>query len=572
MLKEHQGYEGNIYIDYPVAVMREFPERNALTDLTANRTFTYGELDKLTNQMDNKLRADGLKKDDVVMACLYNTWQFVVAQYGAWKTPCIFSPINFRLAPGEIAIHIEDSRPKVFIWDSSLDGTIKTALGISKHKPAVLLVVGESAVAGALKFEDYYKNSSPEDPDIEDRVREVLDPFADEILRHYTSGTTGRPKGTIESSLSLMMMDLLIIAGDNYSGNDRVMNVTPWFHQGGLVAISCVYVTGGHMFGFPLMNFNPAYTLDMVEKYKITVLWGSPVTFDEIVKEQQNKPRDISSVRLIHTMGSPFSKEQYNLWVKVLTPNIINGYGTTETRCDLALRSDIHPMLEKAGSAGRTPPFCQLRVVKIDPDRIVEPKEVVPRDGVSEGQIIMKSAGQFRGYFNLPELTAEKVYKGWFYCGDIGTWDKDGFVTIHGRTDDVIQSGAEKVYPVPVEECLMKHSKILDVFVVPLPHERWGEAVAAYVYPKPGEKITIEELDTHCMADQYLANYTRPRFYQILENEKPPYTATGKKIHYVLHNRAKTEPEKFIAIPSEKKKKVGNSSIPLTNDKMASAA
>lgn len=551
MLEAHQGYEGNIYIDYYIATMREFPEREAVTCLTTGRTLTYGELDEITNKLDYRFREEGLKKDDVVMVCLFNTWQFPVLMIGSWKTPCIFSPINFRLAPGEIAVHLEDSKPKVFAWDSLLDETVKKALAISKHRPQTLLATGESTVEGAVRFEDYYREAPGEDEEIEDRIREILDPIQDEILRHYTSGTTGLPKGTVETSLALMHMDWSIIATDNINLRDKATNVTPWFHQGGIILPTTVLISGGHLFGFPLTRFDPDAALDYIEKYKLTVVWGAPATFNAMAAAQRKKPRDLGSLRLIHTMGSPTSREEFLEWQEVLCKNIFNTYGTTETRQDLILRSDIHPVLEKAGSAGRPVPFCQVRVVKIRPGERVEPNELVKKDGIEEGQVITKSPHQLLRYYNRPELTAKSLYKGWFYSGDVATWDKDGFITIKGRTDDMIQSGAEKVYPVPVEECLMRHPKVKDAFVVPLPHKKWGQAVAAYVVPKEGEKLTVEELDKHCLEDPYLANYTRPRYYQIIEGELP-YTATGKKMHYVMADKAKEEPEKFIPIPSER--------------------
>ena len=551
MLEKHKGYEGSIYIDYYVATMREFPEKSAITCLTTGRTLTYGELDKITNQMDHKFRADGLKKDDVVMACLFNTWQFPVLMIGCWKTPCIFSPVNFRLASGEIAIHLEDSRPKVFIWDFLLDQTIKKALELSKHHPQILISTGETSVAGAYRFEDYYANAPDEDVDIEDRIREILDPIQDEILRHYTSGTTGLPKGTIETSLALLQMDWSIIATDNINWNDKTMNITPWFHQGGIVLPTTVLISGGHLFGFPLTRFDPDTGLDFIEKYRLTVVWGAPATFNALAAAQRKKSRDLGSLRLIHTMGAPFSKEEFIEWQEVLCQTIFNTYGTTETRQDLILRSDIHPMAEKAGSAGRPVPFCQVRVIKVRPGERVEPDELAAKDGVEEGQVISKSPHQFLGYYNRPELNEKRLYKGWFYSGDVATWDQDGFIIIKGRTDDMIQSGAEKVYPVPVEECLLRHPKVKDVFVVALPHQKWGQAVAAYVVPQEGETLTVEELDKHCQDDPYLANYTRPRYYQIV-SEQLPYTATGKKMHYVIADKAKQEADKFVPIPSER--------------------
>jgi Acyl-CoA synthetases (AMP-forming)/AMP-acid ligases II len=551
MLPEHKGYEGNIYVDYYVATMREFPKRQAITCLTENRTFTYGEFDKITNQLDHRFRQAGLKKDDVVMVCLFNTWQFPMLLLGAWKTPCIFSPINFRLAPGEIAIIIDDSKPKVFVWDSVVDELIKRALELSKHNPPVLLCTGNSTVEGAINLEDYYKDAPDEDQDIEDRVREILDPFQDEILRHYTSGTTGLPKGTVQSCLVTMQMDWALFNITRVDWYDKGMGITPWFHQGGLLLVTMILLAGGHLFCFPLTRFDPDVALDYVERYKLTTLFGAPPPFDALAAAQQKKTRDLSSLRLVFTMGAPFSREEYQAWSQSLCKTIVSAGGTTETRGDYALSSYLHPMESKAGFSGRRPLFCQLRVIKARPGERVEPNETAPRDGKTEGELISKSSHQFLHYYNRPDDDAKHLYKGWFYSGDVATWDEEGFITIKGRTDDMIQSGAEKVYPVPVEECLMRHPKVQDVFVIPLPHERWGQAVAAYVLPKEGETLTVEELDKHCREDPFLADYTRPRYYQIV-GEQFPYTPTGKKMHYILADKAKEEIDKFIPIPSQR--------------------
>lgn len=553
MRDEHKGYEGNNYIDYYLSVMREFPEKEAVTCLTRNRTLTYGELDRVSNQMDNQFRTAGLKKNDVIMVCLFNTWEFPALMIASWKTPCIFSPVNFRLAPGEIAIHLQDSRPKVFVWDSSLDDSIKKALDLSDYRPPILLSTGESKIEGAKKLIEYYSYCSDKDPDCGERVMKILDPFDDEILRLYTSGTTGTPKGTIESGAALMHMDWSIIAMDDINWVDRGMNITPWFHQGGIILPTTILLSGGHLFGFPLMKFDPDICLDYIEKYKLTILWGAPVTFNAMAAAQQKRPRDLSSVRFIQAMGSTFSMEEYLNWQNTLCNRIYNGYGTTETRMDLYFRSDIHPV-EKVGTTGRPAHFCQVRVVKIIPGMQVEPTAVVEKDGQTKGQVISKSSHQCLGYYNRPELEKRKLYKGWFYSGDIGTWDKDGFITITGRADDMIQSGAENIYPAPVEESLLRHPKVKDAFVVPMPHHKWGQAVAAYVVPKDGESLTIPELDEHCINDPYLASYTRPRYYQIV-SEQLPYTATGKKLHYKMSQRARSEVEKFIPIPSERHKK-----------------
>ncbi|MGV8058020.1 MAG: class I adenylate-forming enzyme family protein [Smithellaceae bacterium] len=551
MTSDYKHYAGNLVIGQYLDAMIVLSKRKAVTCLTYNREITYGELDKLTNQLDYKFRELKMQKNDVVMTCLLNTWHVPVTLLAAWKTPCIYSPINFRLAGGELAVHIEDSEPKVFVWDAAFDPAIKMALEMSKHKPKVLLCTKESIVPGAISFESYFKDAPAEDPECDERVHKILDPFTDEIIRFYTSGTTGRPKGTMISSDIYMHMDVCPLAIMEINWQDRVTNLTPWFHQGGMPAVTGALQLGGHVFGVPLAPFNPDTFLDMIEREKITLIMGAPVTLNALANAQKKKPRDISCLRWIQTVGAPFSREEYVLWRDNLGPHICNFYGTTETRQITDLNSRYHDLEKYAGTLGRAQKFTRARVIQVRPGERVDPSELAPRDGKTPGEIITQSPSVFLGYHNRPEETASHLYKGWFYTGDMATWDEDGFITIAGRTDDMIKSGAEKVYPVPVEEALMRNPKVQDVFVVPMPHERWGQAVAAYVLPKPGETLTVKELDDHCINDPNLANYMRPRFYQIV-TEAMPYTATGKKMHYVMNNRAKEEVSKFIPIPSEK--------------------
>ncbi len=549
---EHRGYEGQIYLPYLLEVMLLHPGRQAVTCLTSGRRLTYNELDRVSNQFEHRLRQENIGKSDVVMACLLNTWQFPVAMVAAWKTPAIFSPINFRLAPGDIARHIDDSEPRVLIWDSAVDAVMAKALELARHRPEVLLVTDTSKVAAAQALESYLRGAPDQDHEIEERLYSMLDPFEDEILRHYTSGTTGLPKGTIETSATLMQMDWSVISTDGLTWKDRMMNVTPWFHQGGIIGPTAILALGAEIFGFPLGNFNAGAALDLIVQYGLTTVWGAPMNFDAIATVQKEHPRDLRTLRTLHTMGSPFSREQYEHWSEAFQVTIINTYGTTETRMDLNLLSSVDSMADKAGSAGLPAPFERVRLIAIRPDgKRVEPNEMVPQDGVTEGQLVVQSSHQFLGYFNRPELNRDRLYKGWFYSGDVGTWDSDGYVTIKGRTDDMIQSGAEKVYPVPVEQALLRHPKVADCMVIGIPNTKWGQAVAAYVVPEEGSTVTIEELDDFCRADVYLADYTRPRYYRITD-ERLPYTATGKKMHYTLRKRAEEGIDQFEPIPSER--------------------
>jgi len=538
-----------MYLEQYLGTFENFAEKKALTCLATGKTFTYGELDRVTNQLSHQFRRDGFKKGDVVMVCLYNTFYLPVAMLGAWKNLQIFSPINFRLSPGEIKVHLEDSEPKVFIYDSDLDETIEKALQLSTYKPEIILSTQKSSIKSAIAFDDYIEKASGDDPDVMNRIKEI-DFLHDEIERLYTSGTTGLPKGVKFSSHSLLNIAIKTAYNNNYTSKDRLMNLTPWFHQGGLcTAVQPGFLVGGHVFG--LKKFDPDEALDYVERHRITFLAGAPATFNAMAVAQKKRKRDLSSLRLIHSMGSPASSREFLLWQDIFTKHVVNSYGTTETASTLCLRSDIHPIEEKAGSAGRPFIFVQVRVIKLDEEnRKAEPTELVEKNGREIGQIITKTPGMFFGYHKRPEEEEKKLYKGWFYTGDTANWDEDGFITVQGRTDDMFVSGGENIFPQPIEEVLERHPKVKESLVIGMIDEKWGRVTAAYIVPNHSLPTT-EELDQHCLEAPDLANYKRPRYYQFVD--ELPYTPTGKKLRYKMREQADRERERFIPISSERR-------------------
>jgi acyl-CoA synthetase (AMP-forming)/AMP-acid ligase II len=169
---------------------------------------------------------------------------------------------------------------------------------------------------------------------------------------------------------------------------------------------------------------------------------------------------------------------------------------------------------------------------------------MVAQDGTESGEVIMRSPKSGFQYVNLPEVQEEKFHDGWLYPGDIATWDEDGFVTILGRKDDMIISGGENIHPVQVEERIARHPGVADSAVVGISDPVWGQKVIAYVVraqtpETQGTPVTAQELDRHLLADDFLADFKRPRGYRFVESL--PMTATGKKIHYELAQQAEED-------------------------------
>lgn len=517
------------YINGFLRNTRRFANRKALTCTVREKSWTYAELNLECNKLANALAKDGVDKNNVVMYQLLNCTEFVFFYLAPQKIGAINCPINFRLSPGETAFIIDDCKPAVFVYDSEISETAEKALEMARHKPKRIVLVDYSGKGstfpGTVTFEDYLRGMPDTEPPVECRSH-----IYDEVTRLYTSGTTGMPKGVPINQINEILSAHDVIMHFPLSPLDKTMNMTPWFHRGGLYSggpIPTLYVGGEVIL---LRNFEARSVLDYVQKYNITYLIGVPPVLKMLCDQQINNPKNISTLKGIVTMGAPLEKEACIRYQKVLTPNIFNGYGTTESFWNTFLRPFDLP--QNAGSAGRTCTDDDMAVVKVCDDRLAEPYEHVAKDNREVGEIIVWCPGKCAySYFNNPEQSKKRFYKGWVYTGDLGTWDKSEYVTIVSRKDDMLISGGENVYPVQVEEALNENPKIGDSVVVGLNDPKWGQIIVAYVV-KSDPSLTVDELNKYCMEHPMLANYKRPRYYYFVK--QLPMTATGKKIHYKL--------------------------------------
>ena len=243
-------------------------------------------------------------------------------------------------------------------------------------------------------------------------------------------------------------------------------------------------------------------------------------------------------------MGSPLEKQECIRFQQVLTPNIFNGYGTTESFWNTFLRPADLP--EMAGTAGRSCTDDEVRIVKIFEDRKAEPDETVPNDNVAEGEIIIKSPAKTTYcYINNEKTTKEKFYKGWMYTGDVGTWDKNHFVTVAGRKDDMIISKGENIYPARIEEAINSFDRVKECIVTSVPDKTRGEAVVAYVIPAD-DSLTVAEVLEFCKNSPNLSKYQVPRYFRLTDDI--PRTATGKKQHFKIKAQAKEDLDKGLLL------------------------
>jgi len=513
--------------------VRRFADNPAVIDPEAGHTWSYRQMNEEANQLAHALREDGVGKNDVVMSALRNCPTFAMTYVGPRKIGAILLAANFNMAPGEMALVIDHNRPKVLIYSVNIKNVVIEAVKICKNKPARLVMADNidntELPDGHISYEEYIKGKSKEDPKNDFRPH-----IYDEVIRLCTSGTTAMPKSVPLNDINELLSAHDVIMHYPMNSKDVSLNMTPWFHRGGCHCggpcpsfyVGCAIIV--------MRQFQPRTALEWISKYHVTYLTGAPANLEMLARVQEHTPQNLSGLRGIITMGAPLSRSACTRFINVLTPNIFNGYGTTETFWNSFLRP--YDLPDGAGSVGGSCIDDEVRVVKIYDGKKAEPDEMVPHDRMTEGEVIIMSPEKTTySYYNNDEMTKEKFYKGWMYTGDTGTWDDKWFVTIRGRKDDMMVVSGENIYPTQIEEAIIENPKVKDCIATSVPDSLRGQAVAAYVIPED-DTLTIHELIDFCAHSPMLSKYKRPRYYAIIK--EIPHTPTGKKMHYLMKERA----------------------------------
>lgn len=520
--------------------VRRYGKKAAMIESATGQSWTYEELNGETNRLCNALAKDSFQKGDVVMVQMLNCAEFAFTYVATQKMHGVCCPVSYRLSSGEMAFNIDDSRPKVIIvCYSKLQSTLE-AVSIARHKPLRIVVTGNTGGVASLMggsivaYGEYVEGCATTEP------ASACDySIYDETTRLYTSGTTGKPKSVPMTSINEVLSAHDVMIHFPMSYKDVTMNTTPWFHRGGLhCAGPCPTFYAGATLVI-MGKFEARLTLKLVWKYNITFLVGVPTVLEELADEQERQGYDIRALKGIVTMGSPLERSACIRYQKVLTPNIFNGYGTTETFWNTFLRPFDLP--DNAGTAGASCVDDDVRVVKVYEDRRAEPDELAATDGTEVGEVIICSPAKSPYiYTNNPDETERKYHSGFIYTNDLATWDENQFITIIGRKDDMIISSGENIYPTEIEAVLNTHPQVKDCIVTSVPDKVRGQVVTAYIVKADAEdNLTAEDLDAFCKQSPDIANFKRPRFYRFVS--QIPFNATGKKLHVKIKETAQKD-------------------------------
>ena len=498
------------------------PRAEAVTD-GATR-LTYAELDERSAALGQGFSDLGVGRGDRVLIVLKNRVEHVLTYWALQRIGAVATPVNFRLAAGELAYVLSDSGARVVLFEAA---TKPSVLEATKDQDVTLVYVGDAGPEDTVSFPAIAGESERVSP------TPVAPIESDLSLILYTSGTTGRPKGVPRTHGNHVAGAVAHALQCGYAWDERTLGVMPLYHTMGIHALTSMVAVNGCFVCQP--DWSPAEALRLIASERLSALYLIPTLFYDLVHAPEFLRTDVSSVRRLAYAGAPMLAPLTEACVKAFAPEVfVNHYGSTEIYT-FSVRPDVH---RKPGCAGRAGLNSVLRVVAPSTERRVGPAELVPAG--EKGEIIARldSPEAFAGYWNRPDADARALRDGWYFTGDMGYLDADGELYVAGRVDDMIISGGENIHPVEVEEALARHPGVRDVAVVGEPDERWGERVVGFVTPaSPG--LTADALDRYCRETSLLASFKRPRRFVFVT--EIPKTASGKILRRLLREGRYTE-------------------------------
>ena len=493
-----------------------YPEHEFLVD--GPLRLTLAEWDRSINRMARGYQEIGVRRQDHVVLALRNRWELITSWYGLMKLGAIATPINYRFSSGEIAYCVNDAKARVFIFEnSSRESSMKAARDFPKG--CRMLFCDEDPPEGYETFSSFIEaqtDSALEEPITEDLV----------CLMLYTSGTTGRPKGVPRNHQTQDASALAHVVQCGYHVGERTLGVMPLYHVMGIVSLMTMVMLNGRY--IVMRNFDAMDMIELVTREKISSLYLIPTLFHELMNAQNPKDDRLSCIRRLAYAGAPMNSTLVNKVINRFNPEIFtNHYGSTEIYT-FAINQNLR---EKPFSAGRPGINSNLRIVNVDPERQINPDEIVERGKVGEIIASLKSNESFQGYWNRPDADKKALHHGWYFTGDLGYEDEDGDIYVSGRVDDMIISGGENIYPTEVENILNRHPKVVDSAVIGMEDSKWGQIVIAFIVPAE-HNLTSEEIDRHCHTHVDFSSFKRPR--RVIFVKRIPRTASGKILRRIL--------------------------------------
>jgi len=516
---------------------------------------SYRQLDDLVNRFAAGLQGMGVNKGDRVTIMLPNCPQFIIAAYAAWRIGAIVVCCNPLYVAREVEHLVNDSGSETLVVMSSLYQRVKSVRANTRLKRVIVTNIKEyfpgllkllftlakekkeghrvdiSGDAGSYWFQDVIRGAPARPTPVEIAPQEVATLI-------YTGGTTGGPKGAQLTHHNLVSnATLLNVWAKSREAEDVMLAVMPYFHIYGLTAgMNTPIAKSMTIVQIP----NPrdmVHVLKSIETHRVTYYPGVPAMFVGFNNYPDRDRYDLTSLRFAVSAAAPLPPEVQERFEAITGGKMVEAYGLTETSPAATMDPIDHP---RARSIGVPVADTDLKIVDADTGA-----QELPVGDI--GEIIIKGPQVMKGYWNLPTETANALrvgpdgQPGWFYSGDIGYMDEDGYFHIADRKKDMIIAGGYNIYPADVEAVLFEHPKIKEAAAVGAADPRRGETVKAFIVLKEGETATEEEIITFCR--EQMAAYKVPRFVEFRTDL--PKSIIGKVLRRELREqearRAQTE-------------------------------
>ena len=478
------------------------PDKTAL--VFGDRTFTFRELEKLTNQAANGLKGLGVAKGDRVTLFAQNSPEWAISYHGIAKAGGVINPVNAMLTAEELVYVVKDCGAKVLI---TTPDRAKAVLNLKSEGHLKEIVVIGAPLAGTMSFDDLLKG----------QAETVTAPGnkADELSTIcYTSGTTGFPKGAMLSHRNVVLNAALTAAMNVRTEHDVQFTGLPLAHVYGTIVMDLSFMLG---LTFVLLEkFDAQQALEAMQRYKVSIIDGVPTMYLYMLAHPDFDKYDLSSLRAAVVGGQAMPAAKSTEWFERTGTEVLELWGMTELAGPGIMQ---HSYCEnRLGSVGIMMPFMHGRIADpADPSKTLPPGEV--------GELMVKGPLNMLGYYGNEKATRETIEPdGWLHSGDLGKMDEDGYFYIVDRKKDMILTAGYNIYPAEIERVIAGHPSVAMVGVGAKADPNKGEIAKAYIVLKPGGSADAEEIIGYCR--KHMAAYKVPREVQFVP--ALPTTSSGK--------------------------------------------
>jgi fatty-acyl-CoA synthase len=456
---------------WPARRVRTSPDRTAL--VFGEERISYRRLDAEVNAFAHALRSLGVHVGDRVAYQGRNHPSFLVALFATGLLGAVFVPLDPRLAEPEVLYRLADSGSTVLIHDGSAASAERTASAGVRHRVAVQ---DSRATGDEFGYAELLEKAE------RGRVDRPV-PLEAPCMIMYTSGTTGRAKGAVLTHGNIVWNAMNVLVDSDLAADDVALACAPLFHAAALNMTALPTLLKGATVVLTA-GFDAALALELIERERVTQMFGVPTMFDAMAAHPRWPDADLSSLRRILCGGAPLPRRILDSYLARGLP-FGQGYGATEAGPGI-LYLDAASIGSKDGSAGVPHFFADVRVVRPDGDDAAVGER---------GEVLVSGPHVSGGYWERPEETAAAITPdGWFRTGDVAHVDGDGYAYVVDRVKDMIISGGENVYPAEVEDVLLAHPAVAECAVLGVPDDKWGEVGHAVVVLVPGSDVIGADL------------------------------------------------------------------------------